>query len=323
MTTALVQSLPANDVKIQFMEPYVSAGLNRKTEGIIPTGIYRGFTPSVIGMTIQLAGSVPQGDSVAVVSTLDNAGVPNFYNTTVRHEGNIIVNFAAIPNGIYYLVLEVRYSLISPIPLQGVTSFNIKLVNGLDLLPEHVIITRATRAGAVLTTDNTVRQDNGGPLVTATQLTTVFSQVVSLNKTDGSFFIGPTGGAYADFPGLNSVVFTPGPGGSAVVFISGNGASAVSNPGSFTVNFALDGVDHVTGAEGDGVAAFTTVQGLAMQLHQGCGINGGGGSMTAVVPLTGLTVAPHTIKLRASATGLWGGRYYCSTATPFRLMVMY
>jgi hypothetical protein len=155
------------------------------------------------------------------------------------------------------------------------------------------------------------------------QISSPFSQVTSLDKTDGSFTSGSTGGAYVDFPGLNSVVFTPGSGGEALVFISGSGATPVSNPGSQAVNIAVDGVDHVTGSEGDGIAAFTSVQGLAMNLHQGCGINGGGGGMAAIVRLTGLSAGPHTLKLRYAVAGPFGGRYYCSPSSPFRLMVMH
>jgi hypothetical protein len=150
-----------------------------------------------------------------------------------------------------------------------------------------------------------------------------FTQIASLEKTDGSFSLGNTGAVFVDFAGVNTLNFTMAQAGDALVMISGNLATTVSNPGSGRVGFMLDGVDQFPApTEGDSVGSGTTVGGGAFQLHQGCGINGGGGSVTIIKRLTGLSAGLHTIKLRASFQS-FGGRVYASATTPFRVTVLH
>jgi hypothetical protein len=154
-----------------------------------------------------------------------------------------------------------------------------------------------------------------------------FTKIASFVKTDGDFSLIGLFSAFVDFPGLNSLAFTPTVAGSdALVIIAGNLATQVSNPQAASVNLALDGIDEVTGTTPNGVGAFgVPIAGLAMQLHQGCGINAGGGSVVAIRRLTGLTAALHTLKLRGTCDGFAGGvaRFYADAAVPFTMIVLY
>jgi hypothetical protein len=192
MATVLTQTLPASDVQIRIMEPFTSKALNRKAVGIIPAGIYRGYTPQVVGLDLKLLADSTTGDSVAVVDTLNEVGVANNFNVTVYHEGDLTLDFTPVANGTYYVVLEVRYAITSTVPFQGVTDARVKVINLGDLVPQHVILTKVTKSGVLLTLDTSVRQDTGGPLVVPNRLpianidtvTTSPSQVIGGSLVD-------------------------------------------------------------------------------------------------------------------------------------------
>ena len=71
MATLVTAVLPASDVQMAFKEPFVSKSVNRKGTGIIPPGIYRGFTASALGFTVTINADGGTGDSVAVCNTIN------------------------------------------------------------------------------------------------------------------------------------------------------------------------------------------------------------------------------------------------------------
>jgi hypothetical protein len=171
--------------KIRYKEPYVSEAQDLKDSGIIPVGIYNGYTPVAVGgnnLSINVDGT--RGDSVAVVETRTGK-----YNLTVRTTSNILledftgVAFPAL------VVLRTVYSLTTS-PLTGMTSSKILVVDPAidDSDPAHlntgdVRICRVTGIGGggvvnfttVITTDRTT---TGGPLATQNQLSNIGSSFV-------------------------------------------------------------------------------------------------------------------------------------------------
>jgi hypothetical protein len=170
--------------KIRYKEPYVSEAQNLKDSGIIPTGIYAGFTPLAIGSDIlQLQVDVARGDSVAVVETRLGR-----YNMTVRASDDINLDFTAYPSFPRLVVLRSEYSL-TPTPLSGMTSSQILVVDPTldDTDADHlntgdIKICRVTglAGGGVVNftiVPATDRNDTGGSLVTQNQVTSSLTQM--------------------------------------------------------------------------------------------------------------------------------------------------
>lgn len=84
---------------IQWREQYASAALNRKFAGIIPTGVYRGFTVT------------ENGDNTVTVDTLNGVAVceSNGYSLTVRGDGTPEV--LTVPEGGWKIVIRGSYSV--------------------------------------------------------------------------------------------------------------------------------------------------------------------------------------------------------------------
>jgi len=250
MGIVFTQSLPASDLQTQFMEPYVSKSLNRKLEGIVPVGVYRGYTPSVpvFGTpTMKLLADVTNGDSIAVCNTVNGSLTGNFFNTTVYHSGDIVMDLTAVSNGTYSVVLEAAYDITSPTPLTGITAVTIKLVTSPDLLPQHVILTKVTKTGPNLTLDNSTRMDNLGPLVTLAQTNVIGQNLQEASGTAGSQSLG----ALADITGT-TVNFTLAS--TALVHVNGHLTWSTGNTsGSFSATYYIniDGTDYVLGEDGD------------------------------------------------------------------------
>lgn len=115
--------LPTDSPKIRFKEPFVSEGLNRKANGVIPVGVYRGYEISAFpNGLLQISPDPAKGDSVAVVETLQN------FNLTVRTVSSFILDFTGHVTFPVFVVLRVRYQ-ISPSPLTGFTQADILVVN--------------------------------------------------------------------------------------------------------------------------------------------------------------------------------------------------
>lgn len=278
MATFLTNPLPASDAKIRFMEPYVSNGLNRRTVGIIPEGVYRGFDVSAVGTTVTIAADITTMDSVAVCETFDEALAPNQFQLTVRHEGDIVLDFSGLAPADYpnAIVLETVYDLTGTSPLTGVTSVNIKVLDLVDVLPEHVVLAHTTLVGLNVIVDDSFREDTGGPLVTAAALGSYSGKVASSVVTSGPFVF--AAGAFAPIPGA-TVAFTQTTSGKVHVNLN----LAQDNFSEFAL--LIDGV--------------TTVPLTGMVFHT---FTGGVGSF--VVPVNGsytttLAAGPHTIAVMA------------------------
>jgi hypothetical protein len=212
MATFITNPLPASDAKIRFMEPYVSNGLNRRTVGIIPEGIYRGYNVSAVGTTVTVAADVTTMDSVAVCETLDEALAPNQFQLTVRHEGDILLDFSGLAPADYpnAVVLETVYDLTGTAPLTGVTTVTIKVLDLVDVLPEHVVLCQTTLVGPNVIISNTAREDLGGALVTQDQLSTGGTQFTEAQDDFSGTF--GTGAVYPAFSPIPSPIgaFTQG-----------------------------------------------------------------------------------------------------------------
>jgi hypothetical protein len=195
VATYLTQSLPAETVQMGFQQPFVSNSVNRKDAGVLPSGIYRGFTPGAVGLTLTLAKDPAEGDSVAVVNALSAILVSSRYSTTVNFDEDVVLDFTAVPNGTYVVVLEVRYDLIGLTPVTGLTEVRIKIVDPIDVLPQHVILLGVTRLGVLLTLDLTIRNETGG-ILTGTEFQTAFEGRLKIAIGTNPAYPGVNGGAY-------------------------------------------------------------------------------------------------------------------------------
>lgn len=164
--------------KLRYKEPYVSEAQDLKDSGIIPVGIYNGYTPVAVGgnnLSINVDGT--RGDSVAVVETRTGR-----YNLTVRATSNILLEDFTLVAFPALVVLRTEYSLTLS-PLNGMTSSKILIVDPAidDSDPTHlntgdVRICRVTGIGFggvvnFTTAAITDRTSTGGSLLTPSQAT--------------------------------------------------------------------------------------------------------------------------------------------------------
>ncbi len=173
--------LPAESTKIRFKEPYVSEGMNLKDAGIVPTGIFRGYTPNAReNYQLYINTDPDSNDSVAVVETPPALSSARF-NLTVRTTLQVVLDFSGHDfgaSGPLYVVIRTQYS-ISQSPLVGITDAKILAVkttlNNADPQSLHdgdikickVIDTSGVGNTPVISTvvpDD--RDDNFGPLLT-------------------------------------------------------------------------------------------------------------------------------------------------------------
>lgn len=302
MATLVTAVLPASDAQLQFQGPFISTAVNRKTTGIIPAGIFRGFSVTALGPIVTINADGGTGDSVAVCNTINASLVENYYNVTVRHSGNINMDFssAASPT---VIVLEARYDLTSPTPVEGLTEVRIKAISAIDVMPYHVVLATAT-AGPNPLIDLSTADVTGGPLPTSSQVTTTtspLSQVLGFATFAGS--IGNTGGPVVDIPTIPATVsFTLSVAKTVLVLGSANSVT-VGEDTSAAFMFSIDAVD-TPGAS------------------SGFGLNGANGlmipSMSFMVPLA-LAAGPHVIKARWA--GLDAGQG-CSLNGPTHITVI-
>lgn len=174
MASFATLTLPDNATKMRFKEPFVSEAQNLKDGGIIPPGVFRGFSPSPqAGFLLNLNVDAVKNDSVAVVETLQA------YNLTVRSNVPITVDMTGQVVFPVYVVIRTEY-LLSPSPLLGLTTSKVMVVetavdNGdpQKLHDDDVKLCRVL--GFVGTTPSIStavpgdRLDNGGPLLAQRQ----------------------------------------------------------------------------------------------------------------------------------------------------------
>jgi hypothetical protein len=99
---------PSNDlVKMRWTEPYVSDGLNKKLNGIVPPGILRGGTlvTAASGLNVRIDADPDTGDSV--YSYIDADG----RQLTFRQEGNVTLDLATVASSTIYVCLYVEYTI--------------------------------------------------------------------------------------------------------------------------------------------------------------------------------------------------------------------
>jgi len=186
--------LPDDSVKIRFREPFASQALNMKTDGIVPPGIYNGFTPNVDMATpdVLLLNTDPyRNDSVAVgdVYNLNGAIWTADYNLTIRTTLQVQLDFTGHTVFPCWVVLRPAYSIVAH-PFSGLTNAQVVTINTLTVNDNNALalhhgdikICRVNSVGPVVPviTPNgavdysapttTSRNDNGGSLVTQVQV---------------------------------------------------------------------------------------------------------------------------------------------------------
>lgn len=171
MTAFASFTLPPDATKLRFKEPFVSEAANLKDAGIIPPGIFRGFTPSPQpNFLLNFNVDVNSNDSVAAVETVQN------YNLTVRTLSQIVLDLTGQVIFPVFVVLRTTYG-ITPTPLAGFTTSQILVVKPtLNNADPQSLNTGDIKLCKVLGFIGTVpnisvivpseRQDNGGPLLT-------------------------------------------------------------------------------------------------------------------------------------------------------------
>lgn len=177
--------LPLESTKVRFKEPFGSEALNLKLTGIIPTGIYRGYTPSPqTNFQLFINTDPTSNDSVAVVELATN------FNLTVRHAQQVVLDFTGHSVFPVLVVLRADYSITSN-PFSGVTDAKVLVVNPAlnnadpqSLHDGDIKIARVTGIGGgdtptITTVVPTDRNDNGGPLIPASQIKVAIAQDVS------------------------------------------------------------------------------------------------------------------------------------------------
>ena len=260
MSSFAAFTLPLDSTKVRFKEPFVSEALNLKDAGIVPPGIYRGYTPSPQpNYVLNLNVDAVSGDSVAVVETTQH------YNLTARSNLQIVLDMTGQVVFPIFVVLRTEYG-ITPTPLAGFTSSKVMVVqttidNG-DPQKLHTGDVKLCKVlGFIGTVPNisqaipTERQDNGGGLVTQTQLSTQES-IITATKTDGSISVVDTAGAWVNVPGPGAaptfdLTFTPGSTGLAEVIVSGCVSLQQANVG---IGISVNGVDQVPAGLDDSVS---------------------------------------------------------------------
>lgn len=147
-------------VKFRFQEPFGSQAANLKSAGIIPPGLFRGYSPNPqpnYQLFINTDGS--SGDSVGVVETTDH------FSLTVRTEQQLVLDFSGHTTFPVFVVLRAEYSL-SPHPFSGNT--DAKIVTTQLVLPGDIRICSVTGIGALNApiVDVSQADRNGGYLLT-------------------------------------------------------------------------------------------------------------------------------------------------------------
>lgn len=145
MATYGFTAIPDDQIKIKWQEPYVSAGLNKKMQGTVLKGVYRGFdvtedSPTGESILVNVDGAT--NDSVAVVE--DSA---DGYSNTVYFDSSFAVDLSSLfPVGgaiTLYVIIEVDYDI-------GTTTGNVKVVDAAELgsLDPYILVAKIDVPGA-------------------------------------------------------------------------------------------------------------------------------------------------------------------------------
>lgn len=194
-------------IKLRFQEPFASDAINKKTTGIVPPGIFRGYIPNAqanFQLFINTDGA--SNDSVAVVETTTH------YNLTVRTEQQLVLDFSGHATFPVFVVLRASYQM-SPHPFSGST--DAKVVTTAALSPGDVVICSVTGIGGGNTpvVDNSARQDLIGPLLTQPDIAKFRPPFLDYEEDTTSGTVGPiAGGASVELtnPNLSFMLSVPG-----------------------------------------------------------------------------------------------------------------
>src|ERR1035437_5885409 len=99
--------LPADSIKLRWLEPYVSVGINQKSIGLQPKGVFTGFNvvPGTDPLTLDIQVDATLGISGANI--LETTG--GKYCVTLIQTTNIPVSLAAVFSQTVYVVLDAQY----------------------------------------------------------------------------------------------------------------------------------------------------------------------------------------------------------------------
>jgi hypothetical protein len=151
-------------VKLRWEEPNASSGIDHKTQGVIPKGVYRGFTPvaQVGTFFLDLVPDAAAGDSVAVfeatAQTVADGGAPAFnptagFNLTVFTPSTVTIDLAAVTQNVSrILVFRVQYNEGNNFSTEAF----VRVIAAADLQPTDVIIAQFTIPPGSLNLDTTI-----------------------------------------------------------------------------------------------------------------------------------------------------------------------
>lgn len=294
MTAFASVDLPASATKARFKEPFVSEALNLKAAGIVPPGVYRGFTPTgLAGSIVDFDVDSASGDSVAVVET------PQNFNMTVRSPGKVSVDMTGHTVFPVFIVLRTDYQ-ISPSPLTGLTTSKLVVVDtpidNLDPTKLHDGDVKLCRVTSFIATVPQLslgvpadRQDNGGPLITATTGGGVPKAAFTQDIASGNLII-PTFAPVTTPTGL-IVAFTTIPASSDVVAHAECAtANLLGGSEGCQLSLSLDG----------GASIF-----LGPPSRENIGLGGIANQFVRGV-FNGVAAGPHTIEVLAASTPTGG-----------------
>ena len=275
MTAFATLALPNEATKLRFKEPFVSEAVNLKDAGVIPPGVYRGFTANPqAAFILKFDVSPTSNDSVAVVETTQN------YNMTVRSNAQLTVDMTGQVTFPVYAVLRTSYG-ITPSPLTGFTFSNILIVKTvLDNGDPESLHTGDVKLCRIInfvgTTPNISiaspadREDLNGPLASQNQLVSAGTTQAITIKSD--IDIGVTGGL-VDVAGT-IVAFTTTVAGEVLFLVSAFFVNTGALFGALNLTLKIDGIDepnlariYVNLAVVEGCASFFRMKNMAAGAH--------------------------------------------------------
>ena len=99
------------EIKMRWREPYVTEGPNKKLAGVVPRGIYRGFSLGFHGsnMLVRVSVDPDKGDHVAVYET--DTGMTTRYSMRVELTGgDFTLDLTPWPSQLVYIAIYAEYS---------------------------------------------------------------------------------------------------------------------------------------------------------------------------------------------------------------------
>ena len=141
MAVLFTFNLPADSIKTRWLEPYVSAGINQKSLGLQPKGVFAGFNV--------VPGVAPFGISVQIDPVLGISGANILETTggkfcvTVIQTANVPIDLATWFSTTVYIVLDVQYAI------TVTTAAQIRVVQAADLIsiPDYVLLAKVNVPG--------------------------------------------------------------------------------------------------------------------------------------------------------------------------------